>query len=118
MPELYAELEAELSNGTFTYKSIDKVEQKHLIDQVLEAHSHARRGPRATMKAAQIDGRFTAKRIGDEVFFFASYSGSCIDTDAAFRPFRAHRNSWVHVLRAQACRRPFALALRRLGRRP
>ncbi|KAJ7787121.1 hypothetical protein B0H14DRAFT_3581293 [Mycena olivaceomarginata] len=58
MPELYAELEAELSNGTFTYKSIDKV---------LEARAHARRGPRATMKAAQIDGRFTAKRIGDEL---------------------------------------------------
>ncbi|KAJ7894415.1 hypothetical protein B0H14DRAFT_2559199 [Mycena olivaceomarginata] len=62
----YAELEAELSNGTFTYKSIDKVEQKRLIDQVLEARAHARRGPRATMKAAQVDGRFTAKRIGDE----------------------------------------------------
>jgi hypothetical protein len=70
MPELYAELEAELSNGTFTYKSIDKVKQKHLIDQVLEVHAHARRGPRATMKAAQVDGRFTAKCIGDEVFFF------------------------------------------------
>ncbi|KAJ7869151.1 hypothetical protein B0H14DRAFT_3132426 [Mycena olivaceomarginata] len=66
MTELYAELEAELSNGTFTYKSIDKVEQKRLIDQVLEARHHARRGPRATMKAAQVDGRFTAKRIGDE----------------------------------------------------
>jgi hypothetical protein len=119
MTELYAELEAELSNGTFTYKSIDKVEQKRLIDQVLEARHLARRGPRATMKAAQVDGRFTAKCIGDEVFLLhSSHSGSCINADTAFGPFRAHRNSCVRVLRVRACRRPFALALRRLGRRP
>ncbi|KAJ7812741.1 hypothetical protein B0H14DRAFT_3478635 [Mycena olivaceomarginata] len=67
MTELYAELEEELENGTFTYKSINKVEQKHLINQVLKAHAHARRGPCATMKAVQVDGRFTAKQIGDEL---------------------------------------------------
>ncbi|KAJ7808127.1 hypothetical protein B0H14DRAFT_3482641 [Mycena olivaceomarginata] len=101
MTELYAELKAELSNGTFTYKSIDKVEQKHLIDQVLEVRHHARRGPRATMKAAQVDGRFTAKRIGDElldlfertgirafVFFARGHADDpsrshCVDSDDA-----------------------------------
>ncbi|KAJ7793026.1 hypothetical protein B0H14DRAFT_3889545 [Mycena olivaceomarginata] len=67
MKDLYAELDQELENGTFSYRSVDKVEEKHLIDQVLESHTHARRGPCATMKAAQIDARLTAKQIGDEL---------------------------------------------------
>ncbi|KAJ7818541.1 hypothetical protein B0H14DRAFT_3147814 [Mycena olivaceomarginata] len=67
MKDLYAELDQELENGAFSYRSIDKVEEKRLVDQVLESRAHARRGPRATMKAAQIDARLTAKRIGDEL---------------------------------------------------
>ncbi|KAJ7321579.1 hypothetical protein DFH08DRAFT_1033489 [Mycena albidolilacea] len=45
--DLYAELDQELENGTFSYRSVDKVEEKRLIDQ--------------------IDARLTAKQIGDEL---------------------------------------------------
>ncbi|KAJ7763241.1 hypothetical protein B0H14DRAFT_3165594 [Mycena olivaceomarginata] len=67
MKDLYAELDQELENSAFSYRSIDKVEEKRLVDQVLESRAHARRGPCATMKAAQIDARLTAKQIGDEL---------------------------------------------------
>ncbi|KAJ7738553.1 hypothetical protein B0H14DRAFT_2638464 [Mycena olivaceomarginata] len=95
MPELYAELEAELSNGTFTYKSIDKVEQKHLIDQGLEARSYARRGPRATMRAAQVDGRFTAKCIGDEMQLLDLFEHTGICGFAFF--VRGHADDPLHL---------------------
>jgi hypothetical protein len=97
MKDLYAELDQELEDGTFSYRSIDKVEEKRLVDQVLESRAHARRGPRATMKAAQIDARLTAKQIGDEVGFYFD-SRSCIDVDEAAGPLRAHRSSCVRVL--------------------
>ncbi|KAJ7713839.1 hypothetical protein B0H14DRAFT_3523217 [Mycena olivaceomarginata] len=73
MKDLYAELDQELENGAFSYRSIDKVEEKRLVDQVLESRAHARHGPRATMKAAQIDARLTAKQIGDEEFVCSAF---------------------------------------------
>jgi hypothetical protein len=46
---------------------MDDDEKKRLIDQLLVHRQLTRRGVRATNKAALVDGRQTASRIGDSV---------------------------------------------------
>jgi hypothetical protein len=75
LKELQAELDDDLLTGKFTYKSISKTERERLINQVLKKRHDRRRSMRAMTKAAQIDTKLTAKRIGDEVCGF--HSGLC-----------------------------------------
>ncbi|KAJ7807603.1 hypothetical protein B0H14DRAFT_3483088 [Mycena olivaceomarginata] len=101
LKELQAELNDDLLTGKFSYKSISKTERERLINQVLRKRHDRRRSMRATTKAAQIDTKLTAKRIGDELLdlfertgvrafaFFARGSADdpsrahCVDSDDA-----------------------------------
>jgi predicted DNA binding CopG/RHH family protein len=69
MLEIRAELTQEIEDGTFNLQDIDEDEAEHLKKQLLDHRNHNKRSMRVTSKAAQMDGRLTARLVSDTVSY-------------------------------------------------
>ncbi|KAK6992486.1 hypothetical protein R3P38DRAFT_2739770, partial [Favolaschia claudopus] len=65
LKELQDELKEDIADGTVVLEDIDTKERKRLIDQLTEHRTTKRKGVRGTTKAAQLDARLTAKKMGE-----------------------------------------------------
>ncbi|KAJ7867087.1 hypothetical protein B0H14DRAFT_3861818 [Mycena olivaceomarginata] len=105
MLEIRAELTQEIEDGTFNLQDIDEDEAERLKKQLLDHRNHNKRSMRTTSKAAQMDGRLTARLVSDTLvnlfhrtgiraFAFFSRGNNadpslphCVDSDNALKFF-------------------------------
>jgi hypothetical protein len=65
MDEIRQELKDDIEDGSFSLKDLDPLEETRLLNQLLQHRGAKNRGICATSKAAQLDGRLTAAKVGD-----------------------------------------------------
>ncbi|KAJ7864215.1 hypothetical protein B0H14DRAFT_3604203 [Mycena olivaceomarginata] len=65
MEDIRQEVKDDIEDGSFSLKEIDALEETRLLNQLLHHRGAKNRGIRATSKAAQLDGRLTAAKVGD-----------------------------------------------------
>ncbi|KAK7007339.1 hypothetical protein R3P38DRAFT_2553698, partial [Favolaschia claudopus] len=105
LDKLQAELREDIEDGTVVIEDIDDTERKRLIDQLIEHRTTKRKGIRGTTKAAQLDTRLTAKKMGEAAEDLYDRTGDRAmvfitrgDADDPSRPFCADSGGALEFL--------------------